>query len=122
MPSPTDSRRTTGLQTAVYDVLRRGMQLYRTVFDAKTLGVRAAVFDTEGRVLLIRQRYARGWYFPGGGIEIGETAVDALSRELFEEARVELTGEPQLHGIFQNTTTTLRDHELLFVIRDFRIV
>ena len=34
-----------------------------------TLGVRAACFDGDGRVFLIRHTYVRGWYFPGGGVE-----------------------------------------------------
>lgn len=103
-------------------IFRRAMYAYRRVFATMTLGVRAAVIDQQGRVLLIRHTYVNGWHFPGGGIEVGETAIDALRRELYEEARVELTGEPQLVGMFQNTSTTLRDHEAFYVVRAFRIL
>ena len=98
------------------------MYAYRRVFATMTLGVRAAVIDKQGHVLLVRHTYGGGWHFPGGGIEVGETALDALRRELYEEARVELTGEPQLVGMFQNTTTTMRDHEAFYVVNAFRIV
>ncbi|MGE0237798.1 MAG: NUDIX domain-containing protein, partial [Parvibaculaceae bacterium] len=58
--------------------LRRGM----------TLGVRAAIFDDQDRVFLVRHSYAPGWLFPGGGVERGETIYDALRRELVEEGGI----------------------------------
>ena len=54
-----------------------------------TGGVRVAVFDDEGRVLLVRHRYeAEGkdvWMLPGGATEEGETSRDAAIREVLEE-------------------------------------
>ena len=67
-----------------------------------TLGVRAAVIDAEGRSLLVQHSYAPGWMFPGGGVERGETAYDAVRRELHEEAGIVIEGEPLLHGVFAN--------------------
>lgn len=54
------------------------------------------VIERDGRVLIAR-RPARGllgglWEFPGGKIEAGETAEQALSREVREELGIEVTG------------------------------
>ncbi|HEY3543496.1 MAG TPA: NUDIX domain-containing protein [Gaiellaceae bacterium] len=50
-------------------------------------GVRAVVFDPDGRVLLLRYggEHDTWWITPGGGAEAGETDEQALRRELREE-------------------------------------
>jgi len=54
-----------------------------------TGGVRVAVIDGNGRVLLVKHRYeAEGrevWMLPGGAVEDGETSRDAAIREVLEE-------------------------------------
>jgi len=49
--------------------------------------VRALIVDTEQRVLLVRFEFptATRWALPGGGLEPGESHLDALHRELEEE-------------------------------------
>ncbi|MEX0853874.1 MAG: NUDIX domain-containing protein [Bauldia sp.] len=84
-----------------------------------SLGVRGAVFEANGRVLLVRHTYAPGWHFPGGGVEPGETAEEALGRELMEEGGVGLTTRPKLFGVYLNRPASRRDHVLLFVCRDW---
>ena len=44
-----------------------------------TLGVRALAFDAEGRILLVRHTYIRGWHLPGGGVESGQTMPSLLT-------------------------------------------
>jgi 8-oxo-dGTP pyrophosphatase MutT (NUDIX family) len=98
----------------------RIVHFYWRFARALTLGVRAVVLDGEGRVFLIQHTYALGWHLPGGGVEIGETLIEALARELREEGNIELTGPPVLHGVFFNTLHSIRDHVAVYVVREFR--
>ena len=95
---------------------------YRGLFHALTVGVRGAVIDEHNRVFLVRHTYVRGWHLPGGGVEVGESAQEALRRELREEAGIELTGAPVLHGIFFNSNASRRDHVVVYVVRAFSVV
>ena len=87
-----------------------------------TLGVRGVVIRGGDSVLLVRHGYVSGWHFPGGGVEVGETCLDALKRELEEEACVAIRGEPVLHGLFFNAKPSRRDHVAVYVIRDFAVL
>ena len=87
-----------------------------------TLGVRTVVIDGSDRVFLVRHTYAHGWHFPGGGVEPGEAALDAARRELREEAGIDIVGEPRLHGVFFNKGASRRDHVVVYVVRDFRVI
>ncbi len=85
-----------------------------------TLGVRAIVHDSNGgRVFLIRHTYVPGWHLPGGGVEKGETAVQALTRELDEEGNIELLSPPRLLSFHFNRHASPRDHVAVFMIDDF---
>jgi ADP-ribose pyrophosphatase YjhB (NUDIX family) len=86
----------------------------RTQLRGISLGVRARVLDEDGRLLLIRHSYLPGWHFPGGGVEFGETAVDAARRELAEEGGVAPLGAPRLVGLFRNPEWTPGDHVAFF--------
>ncbi len=94
-----------------YFLLRRPM----------TLGVRAVVLDEETQsVFLVRHTYVKGWHLPGGGVERGETFMQALIKELREEGHIELTVPPQLFGLYKNAHVTNRDHVALYICRAFR--
>ena len=100
--------------------LRLVFHLYWRIARGMTLGVRGVVLDGNDRVFLVRHSYVVGWHLPGGGVEVGETFLDALRRELVEEARIELTGEPVLHGLFLNSHVSRRDHVAVYIVRQFR--
>jgi 8-oxo-dGTP pyrophosphatase MutT (NUDIX family) len=102
--------------------IRRAMHFYWRFARAMTLGVRALVIDGQGRVFLVKHSYVAGWHLPGGGVETGETLLEALDRELMEEVNIELTGPPLLHGVFFNGRVSRRDHVALYVVREFRQV
>jgi 8-oxo-dGTP pyrophosphatase MutT (NUDIX family) len=77
------------------------------------------VLDHDNRVFLVKHSYVSGWHLPGGGVEVGETFGDALRRELVEEGRIEVLGEPALHGLFLNSHVSRRDHVAVYLIRNF---
>jgi len=99
--------------------LRRIFHLYWRFARGMTLGVRAVVLDRDNRVFLVKHSYVSGWHLPGGGVEVGETFGDALRRELVEEGRIEVLGEPALHGLFLNSHVSRRDHVAVYLIRNF---
>jgi 8-oxo-dGTP pyrophosphatase MutT (NUDIX family) len=100
--------------------LRRVFHLYWRLVRSMTLGVRAVVLDGDNKVFLVEHSYVTGWHLPGGGVEVGETLLDALYRELMEEGRIEPLGEPVLHGVFFNGHVSRRDHVAVYIIRHFR--
>ena len=109
------------VEPTLHPGIRRLLHLYWRVSRGLTLGVRAIVIDENRRVFLVRHTYVSGWHLPGGGVEPGETAVDALTRELREEASIEVAGEPRLQGIYFDLHVSDRDHVLVYEVRDFRV-
>jgi 8-oxo-dGTP pyrophosphatase MutT (NUDIX family) len=108
------------LRKRLEPLLRHIFHLYWRIARGMTLGVRGVVLDGEDRVFLVKHSYVAGWHLPGGGVEAGETFLEALRRELIEEGRIELTDEPVLHGLFFNGHVSRRDHVAVYVIRQFR--
>jgi len=58
----------------------------KAVWSPTAFGVAGALFDDQGRVLVVRHRYRPGWHLPGGGVDRGEPPHSAVLRELAEEA------------------------------------
>jgi 8-oxo-dGTP pyrophosphatase MutT (NUDIX family) len=101
-------------------VIRWLMHAYWRMSRGLTVGVRAAIFDGEGRVFLVKHSYVAGWHLPGGGVETGETLLAALERELREEGNIELTDPPLFQAVYFNRRISRRDHVALYVVRSFR--
>ncbi len=64
--------------------------------------VAAIILDGAGRVLAVKcpeHKHGGGWEFPGGKIEPGEAARDAVAREIREELGVQVEVGKLLHTI-----------------------
>lgn len=98
-------------------------RLFHTLFLLRrpmTLGARGVVYDrARNAVLLIRHTYVPGWQIPGGGVEPGETVLEALTRELREEGNIEISGPPRLMSMHFNRHASRRDHVAVYLVTDF---
>ena len=91
--------------------------------------VRLVVLDAEGRVLLFRTReptlpeLGSWWELPGGGIDGGETYLEAAVRELREETGIVITpgqvGPPTWRrtASFRHRATRLLQREVIVAVR-----
>ncbi|MFZ6045613.1 NUDIX domain-containing protein [Pseudomonas sp. CR3202] len=87
-----------------------------------TLNIAAAcLLDPHGRLLLVRKRGTRALMLPGGKRESGESPVEALQRELWEELQLRLEASAltplgRFHAPAANEANTWVDAEI-FVAR-----
>lgn len=85
--------------------------------DPQIACVGAVVFDAHGRLLLIQrgQPPAKGrWSLPGGRVEPGERAPDAVRREVLEETGLEIEVIREVGTVYRAAPTGGT-----YVIRDF---
>ncbi|WP_083509498.1 NUDIX domain-containing protein [Hyphomicrobium sulfonivorans] len=108
------------LNDAAKYVLKKALQRYWRLTRGMTLGAQGVLIDPQGRIVLIRHTYVQGWRFPGGGVEHGETIVEALRRELREETGAEITAEPELFGIYSSAPVFPNDHVALYLVRNWQ--
>ena len=71
--------------------------------------VRAAVFDAEGRILLVRDAGDGGWCLPGGWADVGDTPSGAAEREVLEEAGFQVKAR-RLIGVYDANRVPGRLH------------
>jgi 8-oxo-dGTP pyrophosphatase MutT (NUDIX family) len=84
-----------------------------------TLGVRV-ILEQDAQVLLVEHRAYPGWYLPGGGVDRGETLVQAARREAYEETGARLR-DLRLFGAYSSTASSRIDHIVVFLSRDFAL-
>ena len=85
-----------------------------------TVGVRLLAVQ-DGNVILVKHTYTDGWYLPGGGVQAGETLVEAVRREASEETGAVLH-ELRLFGVYSSFFEAKSDHIVLFCCEDFERV
>jgi ADP-ribose pyrophosphatase YjhB (NUDIX family) len=107
-----------GLAGQMHVAFGRFAIMARARFRARvTLGVRLLALNAAGEVLLVRHSYLPGLALPGGGVDAGETAREAVMREAREEAGLAFGTPPELFHLYLNRRLENRDHVALFVAR-----
>ena len=84
----------------------------------KTFGAHAVALTPEGRLVLVKLRYAPGWRVPGGGRDETEDACDAALRELREEIGMTSYGSATPAGQLDEAVNFKRDTASLVIVRD----
>jgi 8-oxo-dGTP pyrophosphatase MutT (NUDIX family) len=64
-------------------------RIYWFIFRPNTYGVKI-IAVSAGKVLLVKNRYDKYWYLPGGGIKKGENSLQCARREGKEECGIVL--------------------------------
>jgi len=100
----------------IWRFLSPGMRarLVRSVQTSFTVSAAAIVTNEQGKVLLLNHvlRPDSGWGYPGGFVNKGEQAEDAIRREVREETGIDLD-KLELHDV-RNSGTHI---EILFVAK-----
>lgn len=84
----------------------------------KTFGAHAVALTPEGKLVMVKLRYAPGWRLPGGGRAEDEAPADAALRELREEIGMTAHGEVQLACELDEPTDFKRDTASIVIVRD----
>jgi 8-oxo-dGTP diphosphatase len=89
--------------------------------DAPVVGVGAVVVQ-DGKALIVKRAHEprKGeWSLPGGHVELGETLVDAVKREILEETGLQVDVGPivEVFDRIHRKDALIQYH---FVILDFR--
>jgi 8-oxo-dGTP pyrophosphatase MutT (NUDIX family) len=81
-------------------------------------GAHAVALTPDGEVIFVRHTYKAGWRRPGGGLKPGESARDAVLRELREEIGLSRHGAVEHVGEFRHRPDFRDGLAQVFRVRD----
>lgn len=83
------------------------------------MGARAIIHDERGRILLVKRSDNGAWVMPAGSIELNESILDCLKREVWQETGLEVL-EARPIAIYSEPrfafTTAYGDHTQMFSV------
>lgn len=88
-------------------------------FRKVTIGARVLLIQ-DGKILLIKHTYMPKWYSVGGGVEKGESPLQAIYREAQEEVGIHFLEPPILFGVYINHFRKKDDYVVLYVAHAFK--
>ena len=87
--------------------------LIHKFLNKKTVGVRVLLINNN-KILLVRHTYISGWYTIGGGVDEGESPLQAIARELGEEVHINCDSF-ELFGFYYSNKQRRDDYVALYV-------
>ncbi|HSZ12119.1 MAG TPA: NUDIX domain-containing protein [Rhizomicrobium sp.] len=93
----------------------------RAFLTPVAFGAHAIVQDRDGRVLLVKHSYVRGWHLPGGGVRGGEPADAAVLREVTEEVGLSSYSACEFYGLYTRKVGPATNVIALYRLRDAEI-
>jgi 8-oxo-dGTP diphosphatase len=91
-------------------------EILRHLLRRPVVGIAAVARTAEGHVVLIRRADTGTWALPGGTLEWGETLRNAITRELAEEAGVQVASLGELLGAYSAPERDARFHAVTLVV------
>lgn len=101
------------LPKGVLPILR---EIGRVLLRRPVAGILAVARRRDGQLLLIRRGDTGTWALPGGTLEWGEPAREAIARELLEEAGAALISAGRLVGVYTAPERDVRMHAVTIVV------
>lgn len=97
--------------------VKKIFNLINSFLVKRTVGVRALIVDDK-KVLLVQHTYLPQWYTVGGAVEKGETPLQALKRELYEEVGAICTEEPKLFSVYFSNNEKRDDYIIFYIVEN----
>lgn len=96
--------------TAIFKCTHPLLRAYWKIFKPKTNGVKVAIRNADGQLLLIRNTYgSKTWNLPGGGFKPRKQAPEeAATREVYEELQISINNTREVF-IYESSVEAKKD-------------
>lgn len=94
-------------------------RLYWRIVQPQTIGARAIVVDEHGAILLVKHKYGKGWFLPGGRVKKSENPELGMQRELKEELGITSLHTSEVLGTYTNVQEYKKDTITVYVVKQF---
>ena len=85
-----------------------------------TVGAHSLALTPDRELILVKLRYRKGWWAPGGGLKRGETPEEGALRELREEVGATRIGKMIALSDFRLEVDFKQDTSSVFIVYDVK--
>ncbi|MDQ3014684.1 MAG: NUDIX domain-containing protein [bacterium] len=97
-------------------------RLYWRIARPQTIGARAIIVNDQGAILLVKHKYGKGWFLPGGKVKKNEDPEAGMKRELKEELGITSVQINEVLGIYTNVQEYKKDTITVYVVKQFTYI